>query len=115
MSETSKDAEIREAIANIGGFEPTVGDVDFVKVYQMEQQERAQELYEAAVGDGVNFSIKGGDEGEEVFVNVKWLGSIIHTLTEGMLLSGGEGVSPMSTVEVLGQTILAAEKFAGKE
>lgn len=100
------DEEIREAIEALGGFAPTDGDVDFVKVYQMEQEEKAQELFEAAVGDGVFFATKVEDE---VFVNVKWLGSIVQTMMEGVLL--GAEIQPMQTVEVLGQTIMASEKF----
>lgn len=111
MTDKSADEAIREAIEALAGRPADESDIDFVRVYQMEQLERANELYEAAVGDGVNFATTDGEG--DVFVNTKWLGTLIHTITEGMLLTGGE-VNPMATVEVLGQTIVAADKFVGK-
>ena len=107
----SQDDKIRAAAERLGIPLPSDSDLDKIKVYHMEQEESANELYESAVSDGLPFATEADGE---VYVNTKWLGMIIRTVAEAGYVSGNLPEQTQRLAEVLGQTIVAADKFVGK-
>ena len=107
----TEEERLREAAESLGFPIPDQQEMDRLRVYHMEQEELANELYESAVADGVNFATS--DDSGDVFVNVKWLGMVVRTIAEAGMITGDLPEQVMRTAEVLGQTILAAEKFVG--
>jgi hypothetical protein len=109
---TTPTDRVRNALNELRDLGVPQEEIDKIQVYQMEQTELAEELYRSAVADGVNFAT-ADDEGD-VYVNTKWLGMIVHTVAESMLVMPDVDPSTMRTAEVLNQTIMAANRFVGK-
>lgn len=110
--EKTTEQRIREAAEALGIDIPEQSDIDKIQTYQMEQAELANELYESAVADGVNFATT--DESGDTFVNTKWIGMVIRTVAEAGLITGDLPEQTQRLAEVLAQTVLAADKFVGK-
>lgn len=108
----STEDKIRRAAEALGIPMPEQSDMDKIQLYHMEQADRANELYESAVADGINFATT--DETGDTFVNTKWLGMVIKTVAEAGIISGDLPEQTQRLAEVLGQTIMAANKFVGK-
>lgn len=106
------EAQIREALSKYTGeSEPRQEDIDAIHVYSIEQNEKAEELFQAALSDGVNFAAT--DETGDVFINTKWLGMIVRTTAAALLVTGTaeENAAAITQSEVINQSILAARKF----
>jgi len=106
------EERIIKAAESLGFPAPNQADLDKIQLYHMEQQASANELYESAVADGINFATV--DEEGDTFVNTKWLGMVIRTVAEAGAISGDLPEQTQRLAEILGQTIIAANKFVGK-
>ncbi len=104
MDEPTEDEVIDEVAQALSLSE---SETDDLKLSIMETHEKAQTVIDKTKALGHRLSIK---DGEEVFVNVAWLGTLM--LIESQFTMAGEGGCPphMRVIDFLNTTIVAAVK-----
>jgi hypothetical protein len=108
MSDDEKD--VYEVLA--AELDMDQSEIDMLKVTVMESHEKAQNLLDKVGEIGQRFAIKDGDD---IFVNVAWLGTML--LMEAEQTIRGHGGCPDHTrvVDLLQTSTLAALKAVGED
>lgn len=85
-------------------------ETDRLRLYDIENNEKAQEIVDIARKVDVPLAYK---DGEEVFVNIKWMGTIVGTLGKLVLEGAPLSNDALALTEAISNSILAAQKWVG--